>query len=350
MNRSLSFSLGASTLAAILVLTLSACSKKEEAPAPSAPPAAAAPAPAPATPAPAPAPTPAPAPKAPAPASQADASPQEKLNLYIGCYNEANSSFQRSLSRYASWVKNMATGPTGHEMVVYGLYSVRGTQNCQTAVEQGKDTPPAMPELDQAAAAFTASLVPLEATITEAYTYYDHENYKDDGFAKGKALHKTLAEQGKTFAAASKQFSAAINDANDAVQQAQLQRMEKEGGRNLAYYHLSTMVQSKAVMRLLLREDADVAQAGAKIEALEKTIDEMNQVAGDKPMMWSSYQDNVDDFRKAAKELWRRQRDKTPYAIGEKSLLGTSGGWMVNGSPDKLVNTYNTMVETSNRL
>jgi len=345
MNRSFSFSVGASALAAILALTLSACSKKDEAPAPSAPP----PATAPAAPAPAPKPERT-APPAPERTSQAEASPQEKLHLYIGCYNEAGSSFQRSLDRYASWVKNMEAGPSGREMVVYGLYPVHGAQACQKAVEQAKATPPAMPELDQAAAAFAASLGPLDATIAEAYAYYDRENYKDDGFAKGKTLHKTLAEQGKTFTAANKQFSEAINNANDAVQLARLQRMEKEGGRDLAYYHLATMVRSKEVMRLLMRGDADSAQVGAKIEALEKTIDEMNQLSGEKPMMWSSYQQNVDGFRKAAKELWRRQRDKTPYVMGEKSLLGTSGGWMVNGSPDKLIHEYNTMVDTSNRL
>ena len=344
MNRSLSLSFGASALAAVLVLTLSACSKKEDAPAPSAPPPAAAPV---AKPAPASKPAPPPAPER---ASQAEANPQEKLNRYIGCYNEASDSFQRSLDRYASWVKNMDAGPTGREMVVYGLYSVRGAQGCQKAVDQAKAMQPAMPELDQAAAAFAATLGPLEATITEAHAYYDRENYKDDGFAKGKALHKTLVEQGKTFTAANKQFSEAINNANDAMQQARLQRMEKEGGRNLDYYHLATMVQSKEVMRLLMRGDADIAQAGAKIEALEKTIDEMSKAPGDKPMMWSSYQQNVESFRKAAKELWRRQRDKTPYSIGEKSLVGTSGGWMVNGSPDKLIHDYNAMVDASNRL
>jgi hypothetical protein len=342
-----SFFSGVPVLAAVFVLALPACSQKQDTPASSAPPPSAtaskalAPAPVPDAPKP---------PKAPERTSQAEASPQEKLNLYIECYNEASSSFSRSLDRYASWVKNTDAGPTGNERIVYGLYSVRGTQACQKALEQAKAMPPAMPELDQAAAAFVASLGPLEATITEAYAYYDRGNYKDDGFAKGKALHKPLTEQGKTFTAASKQLSGALDNANDALQQAQLQQMEKEDGRNLSYYHLSTMIQTKAVMRLLLRDDVDVAQAGAKIEALEQTIDEMNKASGDKPGMWSSYQSSVENFRKAAKDLWRRQRDKTPYAIGEKSLLGTSGGWMVEGSPDKLLRDYNTMVDDSNRL
>ncbi|MDR0478464.1 MAG: YiiG family protein [Burkholderiaceae bacterium] len=287
---------------------------------------------------------------APAEASQAEASPQEKLNLYIECYNHADSSFRRSLARYQSWVKNMDTGPTGHELVVYGLYSVSGAQACQKAIEQANAASPKMPQLEQAASSYAASLGPLEGTINETNIYYDRENYKDDGFAKGKALHKTLAEQAKVFVAASQRFSATLDDANDALQQAHLQQMEKEGGRNLAYYHLSTMIQAKELVRLLMQNNADPAKIGARIDTFEKTIDDMEKAPGDKPMMWIGYQNDVDNFRKAAKELYRRQRDKTPYNIGEQSLLGGSGGWMVEGSPDKLLNTYNTMVETSNHL
>jgi len=286
----------------------------------------------------------------PAQTSQAEANPQEKLNLYIECYNKASSSFQRSLNRYQSWIKDMNVGPTGQERVVYGLYSVDGAEACQQAVQQAKELPPAMPELDQSAAAFAASLGPLQATITEAYTYYDRENYKDDGFAKGKALHKTLAEQAKTFTAASKQFSSALDDANDALQQAQLQDLEKKGGRNLVYYHLSTMIQAKALVRLLMQDSVDLTKVGPKIDTFEQTIDAMDRAPGDKPMMWPKYQMDVDNFRKAAKELYRRLRDHTPYPPGQKELLGTSGGWMVDGSPDKLLNTYNTMVDTSNNL
>jgi hypothetical protein len=352
-----SFALRASIAAAAFALTLSACSSKKE----DAPPAASAPtASAPAATAPvavasiasAAAPGAIASPSAPAPdqSSQAESNPQRKLNLYIECYNHANSSFQRSLARYASWVKDMTVGPTGHERIVYGLYSVDGAQACQQAVQQAKELPPAMPQLDQAAAAFAASLEPLQATITDAYAYYDRENYKDDGFAKGKALHKTLAGQAKTFEAASRQFSDALDDADDAQQQAQLQRLEKEDGRNVAYYHLSTMIQAKGLMRMLLRDNVDIAKAGASIDAFEQTIDAMNKAPGEKPSAWWSYQSDVDNFRKTAKSLYRRRRDKTPYPMGQESLLGTSGGWMVEGSPDRLLRDYNTMVETSNNL
>ncbi|MDR2011679.1 MAG: YiiG family protein [Rhodanobacter sp.] len=390
-------------IAAVLVaLTLSACSQKEQAPAPSAPAAAppAAPAPsavastsatpaaAPAAPAPnaaastsatsaaapaAPAPnteasasaTPAAAPATPAPNAAASASatpapaqsdqadeisPQAKLNLYIECYNKASGSFRRSLNRYQSWVKDMKVGPTGNERIVYGLYPVNGAQSCKKAIAAANAAAPKMPALEQVANAYAASLEPLQATINDAYTYYDRENYKDDGFAKGKTLHQALAEQANAFTTANRQFSDALEDANDAMQQEHLQRMEKQSGRNLAYYHLSTMIQAKGLMRVLEQDNVDIEKTGAKIDAFEKTVDEMAKASGNKPTMWDAYAHNVEEFRKTAKALFRRLRDKTPYSTGERSLLGTSGGWMVEGSPDKLINAYNTMVETSNNL
>jgi hypothetical protein len=47
---------------------------------------------------------------------------------------------------------------------------------------------------------------------------------------------------------------------------------------------------------------------------------------------------------KAAKELMRRVRDKKPLTGMERSWVGTSSGWMVEGSPDKLLHQYNEMV------
>jgi len=323
----LSSSLGVSIAAFALVLALSACPKKDN-------PSSSDGAPAPGV----------------AASSGASMSEAEKLNLYIKCYNRADGAFHRSLERYASWVKNMDTGPTGKESLIYGLYSVSGAEECQKAVSQAKGMSPAMPELEQAGAAYAASLGPLQTTLTEAHTYYDRESYKDDGFAKGKALHPTLIEQANTFMVASRRFSEALEEANDVLQLAELQRMEKEGGRDLIYFHRLTMIQAKELLRLLLREEVDTAKAGGKIDAFDKAIEEMEKAPGNKPVGWSSYKDGVEDFLKAAKELWRRQRDKTPYKSGEKMLMDGGSAWMVDGTPDKLLKKYNAMVDASNRL
>jgi hypothetical protein len=57
----------------------------------------------------------------------------------------------------------------------------------------------------------------------------------------------------------------------------------------------------------------------------------------------------TEKFRKAAKERLRRVRDKTPYTKGERMNLNGSSSWMVNGSPGKLIEAYNDLVNRSNR-
>jgi len=46
----------------------------------------------------------------------------------------------------------------------------------------------------------------------------------------------------------------------------------------------------------------------------------------------------------------RRVRDKTPYSQGDRMMLNANSGWMISGSPDKLVRNYNELITTSNRL
>jgi len=71
-----------------------------------------------------------------------------------------------------------------------------------------------------------------------------------------------------------------------------------------------------------------------------------------KPLTWSIFQDNAGTFLKDGKDRMRRIRDKTPYSTGEQSLLKGSGnsGWMVSGSPMRVLKSYNELVEAGNCL
>jgi len=45
----------------------------------------------------------------------------------------------------------------------------------------------------------------------------------------------------------------------------------------------------------------------------------------------------------------RRIRDKTPYSQGDRMMLSGGGGWMVEGSPPRLLRDYNQLIESYNR-
>lgn len=279
----------------------------------------------------------------------------QKLSAYIDCYNRMDGSAHRSISRYASWVKDMKAGPSGNERVVYGLYEIDGETitSCKQGFAGAAKAKPAL-TLDAVGTAYIDALDALNKVVEEAYPYYDRENYKDDGFAKGKQLHVRLAAQIAGFQAASNKFSDELEKENDKRLEAQMNKLEKEQGRKLPYLQMATMHQAKQLIRLIEAESFAADQAATRLAAFEKITDEtmsFGKTSKDAmPGSWHSFESAAEDFRKAAKERVRRVRDKVPYSEGEKMMLKPGSAWMVEGSQEKLIKAYNSLVEASNSL
>ena len=58
---------------------------------------------------------------------------------------------------------------------------------------------------------------------------------------------------------------------------------------------------------------------------------------------------NAKSFLVTAKQLMRRIRDNVPYSSGDKMMLNAGSGWMVEGSPPRLLRDYNQLVDAYNR-
>lgn len=291
----------------------------------------------------------------PAPPAAAD-NLNAKLQTYINCYNRLDERAHRTISRYASWVKNMAAGPTGNEMVVYGLYSISSDDvtACAAQFTQAAALSPALPALDAAGKNYMASLSAMDKLVADAYTYYDRENYKDDKFAKGKAIHGPLVASFESFDQASTVFSKALDAENDNLLAAQLAQIEKTQGRKLPYYQMALMNKAKGLADVLGDETFDAAAAAPRLQAYEAMADEAmafaKPIKDEVPHGWSSFERSAEEFRKASKERFRRVRDKVPYNDGERMMLKPGSGWMVEGSSEKLVKAYNDLVNASNAL
>lgn len=291
----------------------------------------------------------------PEPQADAAASVDQKLEAYISCYNRIDESAHRSINRYASWVKDMKAGPSGKEQIVYGLYQINGEAiaSCKQAFASAAQAKPAL-ALDAAGTAYIDALGALGKVVEEAYPYYDRENYKDDGFAKGKQLHIQLAAQISAFQAASDNFSKEIEKENDKRLEAQMNKLEKEQGRKLPYLEMASMHLAKQLIRLIDADTFPADQAVTSLAAYEKIADETMAFAlankAALPTAWSAFESSAEGFRKAAKERVRRIRDNVPYSDGEKMMLKPGSAWMVEGSQEKLIKAYNSMVEASNRL
>lgn len=273
----------------------------------------------------------------------------EKSNLYIKqCVNKYSNSVISSYRRYASWLRDLDAGPTGKEGLVYGLYDITGDgQDCVDAIKKAKGLEPPIADLETAADSYATALVQVVTQIKAIYPYYNREDYKDDGFQKGRAAHSALLAAFKNFEQANKGFDTEVDKLEDAVANKRLNELKGDASKKYEYLVVDTGIKSKNIVRFVKRTEypqIKVEDLQPLIDEFEKATDDLKAAGAGKPIS-SFYLSSCDDFLKAAKELLRRVRDKKSFSDFERRELGSSAGWMVDGSPDKLINKYNTMIQ-----
>jgi hypothetical protein len=209
---------------------------------------------------------------------------------------------------------------------------------------------PSLPAVEAAADNYGKALKDAVAEIKAIYPYYNHEDYKDDNFQKGKEVHPTLLRAFRAFEQANKSFDGEVGKLEDQVAEKQLADLKDDSSKRYDYLVVDTGIKSKKIMKLV-KENVHQADYSALrvedlqplIDDLERSVDELKTV-GKTRTMGTFYASACDDFVKAAKDMMRRVRDKKPYSEFERQELGTGGGWMVDGSPDQLIRKYNDMI------
>jgi hypothetical protein len=273
----------------------------------------------------------------------------EKINAYVGCINRLSERAYDSRERYFSWVgKN---GPTGRERIIYGTYTIYDTSDCRKNVEKANALDPRDAELEAAASAYADAVTKLEPLLKEADDYYSQEDYKDDRMAKGKALHSRLVAAWDAFANADQKLRNGVEAINDKRAAERLAEIERSEGRKARYHVEALMIHAKRVMRTYDTAKPDLAAITAALNEYESSVKAAEQVTGaeDDAKIGSMFIGNAKSFLTTAKQLMRRIRDKVAYSSGDRMMLSSGGGWMVEGSPPRLLRDYNQLIESYNR-
>src|SRR5262245_39821895 len=275
--------------------------------------------------------------------------PNEKINAYVGCINRLSERAYESRARYFSWVgKN---GPTGKERIIYGTYTIYDTSDCRKNIEKTNALEPRDAELEAAASAYADTVAQLEPLLQEADTYYSQQDYKDDRMAKGKSLHPRLVAAWDAFASADQMLRGAVEAINDRRAAERLVEIEHSEGRKARYHVEALMIQAKRVLRAQDTRKPDLAaitQALNEYESIVRATEQVSSAGGDAKVD-SMFIGSAKSFLTTAKQLMRRIRDKVPYSTGDKMMLNSGGGWMVEGSPPRLLRDYNQLIESYNR-
>jgi hypothetical protein len=284
-----------------------------------------------------------------APPATAETSPlTEKLNAYVGCINRLSARAFDSRKRYFSWVgKN---GPTGRERIIYGLYTIYDTSDCRKNVETANAREPHDTELESAASAYAQAASALEPLLKEADDYYSQENYKDDRMAKGRALHPRLLAAWDAFANADKALRSGVETINDRRALERLAAIEAAEGRKARYHVEALMIRAKRLLRANDAQKPDLAAITAALVEYEESVKAAEQASADGgPKIGSMFISNAKSFLTSAKQLMRRLRDRVPLSAGDRMMINAGSGWMIEGTPQRLLRDYNQLVDAYNR-
>ncbi|MFV0280796.1 MAG: YiiG family protein [Rhodoblastus sp.] len=290
------------------------------------------------------------------PAQEKPALIGEKLQPYIGCINRMSERAYSSRERYLSWSK--PSGPTGRERHIYGLYTISDPTACRENVAKAAEMAPKNEELEKAGAAYAAAVGALGPLLKEADDYYTQKDYKDDKMAKGKAMHPKLMAAWTAFATADENLRGVVQKLNDISQMEEMAEVETREGRKARWHIMDAMLKAKALNRVeagdpakmnLAKVQEALAAYESAVKALEGYAQEHKTSGIDPDRIGSSYIGATKSYLVTAKALMRRVRDKTPYNSGERMILSQQGGgWMVEGSPPRLMRDYNELVNSYN--
>jgi hypothetical protein len=289
-----------------------------------------------------------------------DAALGEKLNGYIrDCLNRYSKSVHSAEERYFSWADSKK-GPSGKERNVYGIYDITlDPEQCKAAIAKSNAALPKKPDIEKLADAYSNALLTVVPVINDAHKYYERGDYKGDKMAKGKQMHPKLITAFETFDKADTELSKLVDQVQEDLDRRELVRIEKEEGKKGHWYTLNTTLLAKPV----LHEGAkDVSRDPSKInlaaltvacDNFEKAVDGFetwsNQAKGESGNV-SSFLRAAKDLVIAGKDLVRHIRDKKPYSDTDKRQMGTASGWMVEGSPDALLDKYNKLIDAYNSV
>ncbi len=272
----------------------------------------------------------------------------EKMNAYVGCINRLSERSYDLRKRYFSWAAQ--SGPTGKERIIYGTYTIYDTADCKKNVEKANALEPRDAALEAAASAYVDAVSKLEPLLKEADDYYSQENYKDDRMAKGKTLHPRLVGAWDAFAGADKALRNGVEAVNDKRALERLAEIEQSEGRKTRYHVQAMMIHAKRVVRAQETEKPDLAAFTQALNEYEAIVKAAEQVSGDGgAKIGSMFISSAKSFLTSAKQLMRRVRDNVPYSQGDRMMLNAGSGWMVEGSPQRLMRDYNALVDGFNR-
>jgi hypothetical protein len=303
------------------------------------------------------------------PQDDIDEQMQDKLDAYIICLNTLSSPVHATRARYFSWV-DPKKGVTGNEKVVLGLFDLpnESAQKCTAGLTKARTMPPKDPKLEAAGDEFAKTVTELDGLIDEVFTYYENKNFKDDKFAKGKAMHPRLMAAFAAFSKADNNMHATLDGITKPLAQRALARIEREEGKKFRFHRKHVLLSARELVEAgdPIGEDdnIDFALYNASFVEFDKALTDLQgfgllhkkDLEAQTNPTWPLASSNFDQFARAAEDYRKKSREylrclrdappkaKTPNGKVDPDKLPPCP----DGRPRDVVSKYNEFIRTSN--
>jgi hypothetical protein len=303
------------------------------------------------------------------PQDDADEQMLDKLDAYIQCLNTLSSPVHATRQRYFSWV-DPKRGVTGNERVVLGLFDLpnEAVSKCTAGLTKAKTLPPKDPKLEAAGDDFAKSVTELDAIIDEVFTYYENKNYKDDKFAKGKAIHPRLVAAFNTFSRADNGLHTTLDGVTKPLSKRTLDRIDREEGKRFRYHRKNTLIQARELVEagdpvgddelidfdLVNTEFTEFDRALTELQAFG--LVHKNELDAQTNPAWPLAKANFEQFSRAAEEFRKKAREQMRCLRDAPAKAHAQNGKIdpeklppcPDGKQRDMVQKYNEFIRTSN--
>jgi hypothetical protein len=293
----------------------------------------------------------------------------DKLDAYIICLNTLSNPVHATRARYFSWV-DPKKGVTGNEKVVLGLFDIPNdtVKKCTDGLGKSRTSPPRDSKLEAAGDEFAKTVTDLDAIIEEVFTYYENKNFKDDKFAKGKAIHPKLVTAFNAFSKADNNMHATLDGVTKPLSQRTLGRIERDEGKKFRWNRKNVLIEARELVEAgdPVGEDdfidfplynAAFGEFDAAVTGLQAfgAIHKKELEAQTNPS-WPLASSNFDQFSSAA-EAYRKKAREYLRCLRDAPAKSKSANGKIDpdklppcpdGRPRDVVQKYNEFIRTSN--
>jgi uncharacterized protein DUF3829 len=280
----------------------------------------------------------------------------DKLNPYVDCLNSFTRDAFRGRHDWHETFGDKGPQPKQARETLYGPLALPDPKECTEGVARVKGEAPKLPELEAAGDAYVAAIAELQPLTAKLRPYFEQGDYKDDKLALAIRLHPKLVAAWDKLAKANDALEAQVDKLEDKLAADDLAELEKTSGKQLRWHHKRMLIQAKKLLAFVDEPGKDLAGLQAAVAAYDTAATELLAYATahkeekPQPLAYWTIESPVKQLQKDAKEMMRRQRDKTPYSDGERMTINANNAESVEGHPARVIAAYNSLIDTSNRM